>query len=55
MHNRYDKSDFFFTDFISLLSCIRGTSAKLSEQYYLKLPDKYFFVNHIQVGSFWGC
>ena len=44
LHDRYDKSDFFFSDFISLLSCFRGISAKSSKQYYLKFPDKYFFL-----------
>ena len=43
LHDRYDKSDFFFSDFISLLSCFRGISAKLSKQYYLKLFAKYIF------------
>ena len=43
LHNRYDKSDFFSSDFISLLSCFRGISAKLSKQYYLKLFAKYIF------------
>ena len=44
LHNTYDKSDFFSSDFISLLSCFRGVSAKLSNQYYLKFRDKYFFL-----------
>ena len=43
LHDRYDKSDFFSSDFILLLSCFRGISAKLSKQYYLKFPDNYFF------------
>ena len=43
LHNRYDKSDFFSSDFILSLSCFRGISAKLSKQYYLKFPNKYFF------------
>ena len=43
LHDRYDKSDFFFSDFISLLSCFGGISAKSSKQYYCKFPDKYFF------------
>ena len=34
---------FFFSDFISFLSCIRGISAKLNKQYYFRFPDKYFF------------
>ena len=53
LHDRYDKSDFFSSDFISLLSCFLGISAKLSKQYYLKFPDKYPY--HIQVGSFRDC
>ena len=43
LHDRYDKSDFFFSDFISLLSCFRGISAKLSKQYYWRFFDKYLF------------
>ena len=43
LHDRYGKSDFFSSDFILLLSRFRGISAKLSKQYYLKFPDKYFF------------
>ena len=43
LHDRYDKSDFFSSNIISFLSCFRGMSAKLSKQYYLKFPDKYFF------------
>ena len=43
LHDRYDKSDFFSSNIISFLSCCRGMSAKLSKQYYLKFPDKYFF------------
>ena len=42
LYDRYEKSDFFSSDFISLLSCFRGISAKLSKQYYLKLPDNFF-------------
>ena len=42
--DRYDKFDFFFSDFISLLSCFSGISAKSSKQYYFKSPDKYFFL-----------
>ena len=41
--DRYDKSDFFFSDFISLLSCFRCISAKSSKQYYFRFPNKYFF------------
>ena len=43
LHDRYDKSDFFSSNIISFLSCFRGISAKLSKQYYLKFPVKYFF------------
>ena len=35
---------FIFSDFISLLGCFRGISAKSSKQYYLKFPGKYFFL-----------
>ena len=42
LHDRYDKSDFFFSDFVSLLSCFGGISAKSSKQYYFKFPDKYY-------------
>ena len=44
LHDRCDKSDLFFSDFISLLGCFRGISAKSSKQYYLKFPGKYFFL-----------
>ena len=57
LHNRYNKSDsdIFSSDFITSLSCFRGISTNLSDLHCLKLPDKYFFVNHIQVVSFRGC
>ena len=45
LHNRCDKSDFFSSELISLLRCFPWNS-----------PTNIFFsVNHIQVGSFWGC
>ena len=44
LHDRYDKSDFFSSDFISLLSCFRGISVKLSKQYYLQIPWRIFFL-----------
>ena len=43
LDDRYDKSDSFSSDPIALLSCFCGISAKLSQQYYLKFPGKYFF------------
>ena len=44
LQDRYDKSDSFFSDFISLLSCFCGILTKLSKQNYLKSPDKHFFL-----------
>ena len=53
LHDRYDKSDFFFSDFISLLSCFRCISAKSSKQYYFRFPSKYFFLlNLFRMGLF---
>ena len=43
LHDRYDKSDFFSSDFISLLSCFHVVSAKFINQYYLNSYGKYFF------------
>ena len=44
LHDRYDKSDFSSSDIISFWSCFCGILAKLRRQYYLKFPEKYFFL-----------
>ena len=41
LHDRYDKSDFFFSDFYSLLSCFRGISAN---KILLQVPWQIFFL-----------
>ena len=55
LHDRFDKSDFFSSDFISLLRCFRGISAKLRKNTSWNSLTNIFSVNHIQVGSFRGC